>query len=47
MKPIDKTDINKLSYTKHNFNQITLPSSKSELRDINVSIDKNNKLIIS
>jgi hypothetical protein len=47
MKTIDKTDINKLSYTRHKFNKVVLPTSKSELKDLNVTIDKQNNLLIN
>jgi hypothetical protein len=47
LKPIDKTDINKLGYTYHNFNKVSLPTSQSEIKDLSVSVDKKFNLLIS
>ena len=47
LKPIDKTDINKLGYTYHNFNEVSLPTSQSEIKDLSVSVDEKFNLLIS
>lgn len=47
LKTIDKTDINKLGYTYHNFNEVSLPTSQSEIKDLSVSVDKKFNLQIS
>lgn len=46
LKPIDKTDINKLGNTVHNFNEVELPTSQNEIKDLVVTTDKHYNLYI-
>ncbi len=47
MKLIDDKNISKLNYTPHNFNQIILPTSRNDMRDLIINKDKDGNLYIS